>query len=886
MTPWLAPLFLAAQLAVPAPVPPAAPARVDLTVDIRDRNGERPRELTAEDFTLLEDGEARRILEVAPLSTAETPWRLVVYFDRVLSGSRSMRAAAGALAEQSRALVALGAVEVVVAEPEPRVVLAATRDAAAVDDALSRIWLTGEGRDDVRVLRKRYAEDTAGLEPDGDAATLAEEAVETEERLVRRQQEHMVEWLFRQRGQAPRALFLVSDGFDLDPSPSYRSKQGPVALEKVALGVAQTVAALGWTTVALPVGDPSLPDLRRIRPGGGPKVPLGVTVPLGRRPKPAESGKPAEPALPPLVRPQEPLTWLVEASGGELALRPQDVAGAVSRLGSRLRLAFESTGGAEGRPRNLEVRTGRQDANTFALRWEVSGTPEWIAAARARRVLEGEDEGGELGIDTAIRVETSESGERSALLEIRLDPPPDPAESPRLILADPGLNLSLRALTGADLAGEEPGVYRVTFPVAGDADRVVVLVERATGGAWGGEVVFLQPGQETEDAEAEALRPMATAVRPWSEGAGDGFRIRLVVPSRKLAGPVDVEADVRIPSGGRVERVEFFWNDELAATLYSPPFRHRVMVPADRPAGYLRVEARLADGTTAEDAVAINASDLGDRLDVRLVELYVVVTDRDGKPVRGLPREAFRVRQDGREQQLAHFENAGELPLTLAVTIDSSASMFLKLPKVRDAVSKLLDSGLSVRDRALLVDFDTEPRLIKPVTRDLGEVSAALTALTPDGGSNLFEAIVFSLLQLQGVGGRKALVVYSDGIGEGEDTSYRACLRAARESGMPVYLIVTNAKAARGEEPGSFLAEPYSDKIRRLADATGGKAYFVLPNQDLNGAYQEILQELRSQYTLSFYPNEADRDPWRAVKVEVEGKGLSARTLSGYQARR
>jgi Ca-activated chloride channel family protein len=500
--------------------------------------------------------------------------------------------------------------------------------------------------------------------------------------------------------------------------------------------------------------------------------------------------------------------------------------------------------------------------------------------------LEGEDEGGELGTDTAIRVETSEAGERSALLEIRLDPAPDPAESPRLILADPGLNLSLRALTEADLAGEEPGVYRVTFPLAADADRVVVLVERATGGAWGGEVVFLQPGQESEETEAEALRPIAPLARPRGEDAGEGFRVRLVVPNRKLAGPVDVEADVRVPAGGKVERVELFWNDELAATLYSPPYRYRVMVPADRPAGYLRAEARLVDGTTAEDAVAINASDLGERVDVRLVELYVVVTDRDGKPVRGLPREAFRVRQDGQEQQLSHFENAGELPLTLALTIDSSASMFLKLPKVREAVSSLLDGGLSARDRALLVDFDTEPRLVRPVTRDLAGVSASLEALTPDGGSNLFEAIVFSLSQLQGVAGRKALVVYSDGIGEGEDTSYRACLRAARESGTPVYLIVTNAKAARGEDPSGFLTEPYSDKIRRLAGATGAKAYFVLPNQDLTGTYQEILEELRSQYTLSFYPNEGDRDPWQAVKVEVEGKGLTARTLSGYQARR
>jgi Ca-activated chloride channel family protein len=334
-----------------------------------------------------------------------------------------------------------------------------------------------------------------------------------------------------------------------------------------------------------------------------------------------------------------------------------------------------------------------------------------------------------------------------------------------------------------------------------------------------------------------------------------------------------------------VAKVEFFWNDQLAGTVYAPPYRHRIVVPPARPQGYLRVEARLTDGTIAEDAVAVNAAGLGERLDVRLVELYVVVTDRDGRPVRDLPREAFTLLQDGRPQEITHFENAGELPLTLGLTIDSSASMFLKLADVRGAVADLVETGLTGRDRALLVDFDTSPRLVQPLTRDLPQVTASLGALVPDGDSNLFEALVYSLSQLRGVAGRKALVVYSDGIGEGEEFPFRTSLKTARESGIPVYLIVTNPQAARGEDRGSFLTEPYSDKIRRLAEATGGKAYFVLPDQELGPIYQEILGELRSQYALAFYPKD-EGDVWRQVKVQVAGRGLAARTLSGYEARR
>jgi Ca-activated chloride channel homolog len=263
-----------------------------------------------------------------------------------------------------------------------------------------------------------------------------------------------------------------------------------------------------------------------------------------------------------------------------------------------------------------------------------------------------------------------------------------------------------------------------------------------------------------------------------------------------------------------------------------------------------------------------------------------VVTDTTGKPVPGLPKEAFQVRQDGRQQEIAAFENAGELPLTMALAIDSSASMFIKLPDVRKAVASLLGDGLGNRDRAMLIDFDTEPRLVRPVTRDLEAVSSSLRALTADGGTALWDAVSFSLAQLRGISGRKALVIYSDGIDEGERFSFSSCLGAARESGIPIYLIVANPRAARGED-GGFLSEPSSAKFQRLAAAGGGQVYFIEPNQDLSDVYRQILSELRSQYTLGFYLQEnAALEGWKKIEVEVKGqKGLTARTVSGLPAR-
>jgi len=728
-------------------------------------------------------------------------------------------------------------------------------------------------------------------------------------------------------------------------------------LEKTCLETSRTASFLGWTVHPLPVGDPGLPDLRGgVRPRSDEKVPIGVTVPLGKRPKPEESKRPV---LPNLSNPHEPLGWLAEATGGALLLQPQSVAGALGLLRSRVWLTYETPRAADGRPHAVEVAVARPEIAVWARRWDGSGVPEMAAAARIVRLLEGEDEGNLEVVSKIQPEETPEGSERRGTLNLRVESL-DVSGPLRLTVAAPGAApiVSNRQLTEADLV---EGSYRVSIPLPTDAERLAVLVEPA-GGGWGGDVIF--PGAWGAEAEAGRDEPISTEravirlaapagndlagkVRLRATGAGadisrvelkvgdrraagcaalpceaevdlgrrvraqtleavaysaDGrelardavrvndpgedFRIRILEPAGgKVEGAVDVAADVRVPASGKLDRVELFWNDQLVATLYNPPFRHRIVIPRDRPSGYLRVAARLEDGSTAEDAVTVNASGLGERVDVRLTELYVVVTDAAGKPVQGLSREAFRVRQDGRDQEIASFENAGDLPLTVALAIDSSASMFLKLPKVRDAVASLLDGGLSERrDRALLVDFDTEPRLVRPVTRDLGAVSSSLGVLSADGGTALWEAISFSLTQLQGLSGRKALVVYSDGIEEGSRISYRDVLSLARKTKTPVYLIVANPRAARGED-GGFLEEPISERLGRLAEATGGKLYFALPDQDLSAVYKEILSELRSQYVLTFYPKDTVSGARRDVKVEVEGRGLTARTMSGVQAR-
>ncbi|MES1243729.1 MAG: VWA domain-containing protein [Acidobacteriota bacterium] len=860
-----------------------------MAVEALDRRGEPLRETRPEDFTVTEGGAPRRVLGIE----TGKPWRVVVYVDRILTGTRSVRGAAGLLAAQARELTALGPVEVVVAEPEPRSVLPPTRDPVVLDEALSRLLFTGEGRDDLRVLRQRFLEEVgAPAERPEELADRLDEAVAAEARLAGRQQDLLLEWLAGSRGpDGPRALFLVSDGFDLDPRAPYLAEVADEArrsalraglpdpgLAERSRELAQTAAALGWSVLPMPVGSAKLPDLSRWRPQSTQEVPIGVVLTPGRKKEEPPPGS----KLPELVAPREPLATLAEETGGEVLTTPSATSSAISRLRSRIWLRYEESAAAVGELHPVEVRVASAERTT-AARWRGPAVPEAIAARRALRLLSTEeDEEGEASTETTLRQVTDPAGTHSWTLELR----PEGRILQRLTLAVPSGSgsadgVSHRILSPEDLGTD--GLWRVPLALSPGVDRIAVVLDDPAGGAWESRLlpVVTDGAEEPDD---EPVSEVAEApVRPQPSGRG----VRIVSPAGgKALGTVDVAIDLDLPQGRRLERLEIFWNEELAATLYGPPYRHRVNIPRDRPVGYLRATARLNDGTIAEDAVLLNSTSVGERLDVRLIELYVVVTDREGRPVRGLGRGDFRLLQDGREQAISGFDDAGASPLSLGLAFDSSASMFLKLPDVREAARTLLTGGLSTRDRALLVDFDSEPRLVTGMTGSLDSVSAGLDTMNADGSSDLFEAIVFSLRKLQGVDGRKALVVYSDGIGEGEKTSYRACLREARRSKVPIYLIVTNQRAARATQPGTQeRLDGYAKRLHDLAAATGGRAFFVTPSQNLKEAYANILQELRSQYLLTYYPHTTAPEVWRKVQVELKKRGYQARTMSGYYAR-
>jgi VWFA-related protein len=369
-------------------------------------------------------------------------------------------------------------------------------------------------------------------------------------------------------------------------------------------------------------------------------------------------------------------------------------------------------------------------------------------------------------------------------------------------------------------------------------------------------------------------------------GGAAPFSVRIVEPRGAITGgTVDLDAEVTLPADARLDRVEVFVGDALAATLYAPPFRHRLRLPEASAAGFVAVVAHAEDGTTVEDVRAVGEPVLGERVEVRLVEVVAVVTGADGRPVRGLGPGDFELVEDGVAQRLDAVRGGSELPLTVGVAIDSSASLFEEMSAVQTAAIDFLALTLEARDRAFVVDFDVEPRLAADLTGSLGDLTAAIGALRPGGATALCDALVYSLARLARVRGRRGLVMLTDGLGGADRTSLAACQRFVERSGVPVYLLLLPESGPQDER----RAEEAAAKLERLVAPSGGRLIRVDDVARLGSVYREIREELAAQYVLSYYPAraispaEAGGAGWRRVAVAVRAPGRGAPTAAGWR---
>lgn len=355
--------------------------------------------------------------------------------------------------------------------------------------------------------------------------------------------------------------------------------------------------------------------------------------------------------------------------------------------------------------------------------------------------------------------------------------------------------------------------------------------------------------------------------------AGNRFRIAFDRWEHDLeAGRIDVGARVDVPIDQRLDRVEFFLDETLVATRREPPFTAVVEISSPGPTDYVRAVATLADGSSIDTVELIAARGASERLDVKLVELYAVVTGTDDQPVATLGKEDFEILEGGAQRPVEGFGYGHDVPLLLGIVVDSSGSMDGIMNETKQAAGRFLGQVLRPQDRAFVVDFDTLPRLAQGVTGDLNQLFASFRTMRAEGFTAFYDSVVFSLLQFGTERGRKALVVLTDGDDYRSRYSPSRAIQDARKAGVPVYVI------GLGDSQQLQRVFKTSD-LEAVTSKTGGKVFLITDPTQLGDAYDAIERELRSQYLLTFY-TPAGRDPGE-IEVRVKKPGYKVRTVVG-----
>jgi len=353
------------------------------------------------------------------------------------------------------------------------------------------------------------------------------------------------------------------------------------------------------------------------------------------------------------------------------------------------------------------------------------------------------------------------------------------------------------------------------------------------------------------------------------------FAVRLAL-APGAAGAIEARAVVEVPEGERVDRLELELNDRLVAVLRQPPWIAVLPAPPGDAPAWVRAAAFLEGGGSAE-AVRVTGAGLGAaafaETDVDFVELFATVIDRKGRPVEDLAPGEVSVREDGRPQQVRRFERVADVPVHVGLLLDTSISMAEELDTLEREALRFFRQVLTPKDRAAVIPFADEPRLAVRFTGDLEKLAGGLAELEAKGGTALHDALAFALHYFSGLGGKRALVLLSDGEDSGSKIPFEDVLDFARRSGVAIYSIGLGVPT-KSPQPGSVLD--------RLARETGGLSFRADRTARLGRIYDEIEAELRQQYLIGYQSDAAGGDAFRRVEVEVARGGVEVRTAPGY----
>ncbi len=373
------------------------------------------------------------------------------------------------------------------------------------------------------------------------------------------------------------------------------------------------------------------------------------------------------------------------------------------------------------------------------------------------------------------------------------------------------------------------------------------------------------------------LLPAAADPRGEEVSKRKGFEITITSPKTGefRFGRSEITAEVKIDDPSLVEKVEFYVDDKLVFIDTEPPYSCIYDFGTAPHSFVIRAKAYHKAGVTVTDTAITRRVVLNYQVQVNRVVLHATAQAPDHRFALDLKKEDFQLQEDGTPQQIIDFY-LEQRPVVLCLLLDSSGSMQGKMDKVHLAADKFVDA-LRQEDRALVIDFDEKVFLLEDFTREGKLLKEAIDSTYAEGGTALYDALYAAFRKLRDHEGRKAIVLLTDGEDTSSKFSYQRVLESAKTNEVIIYSIGLGV---------SFLDVSSHSILKELAEETGGRAFFPGKAEDLEGVYQQIAEELRSQYYLTYSPSNENWDgKWRKIKLNTpQRKELEVRTRRGYYA--
>ena len=370
---------------------------------------------------------------------------------------------------------------------------------------------------------------------------------------------------------------------------------------------------------------------------------------------------------------------------------------------------------------------------------------------------------------------------------------------------------------------------------------------------------------------------------PLTATAVAALEVTIVEPSPLEPAFGEIRVEAVTVAQQPIRTVELRVDGESFGILVEPPYRWIVDLGERNQRHVFEVLAEDVAGETATAVLTTPGVRIDERVDLELQQLFVTVT-RQGEIVDGLEREDFSVLDRGQPQTLVTFER-GDVPLTAVVLVDTSESMAGAELEVAVESTKRFITGMQPLDQAMVLLFSDQIVRVTSMTEYEEVLTAALANVTARSGTALNDHLYVALKLLERRQGRRVVLVLSDGLDSASVLSMSQVLSTGERSQALVYWL-------RLPTPGADHSSAWRDTrgfrrerqaFERLVDHSGGQIIALAGVESAADAFAGVLEELRNQYVLGYYPStRSDDGSWHPVRVRVSGSGLEVRARNGY----